>query len=151
MIAMQAMTRNVVCVRGNDSLQVARDLMREWEIRHLPVVENRRLHGVISDRDLLPYLTSGGASSAKILVREAMSRRLITCSPSDSISHIAGLMIDNKIDCIPVVEDDKELVGLITSMDLIDLLRERETLDVSRVIPWGYRVQTPETGYSGPG
>jgi CBS domain-containing protein len=60
-------------------------------------------------------------------------------------------MIDNKIDCIPVVEDDKELVGLITSMDLIDLLRERETLDVSRVIPWGYRVQTPETGYSGPG
>ncbi len=144
MKAMQAMTRNVVCIHEDDSLEVARDIMKEWDIRHLPVVRDRLLVGVLSDRDVLVY-TEGSGRNAKLAdrsVRETMSKKPITSCAGDSISHIAGLMVENKIDCVPVVEDgDNELIGMITSTDLLELLREKEILDVSRSVPWSYAVR----------
>lgn len=141
MKAMQAMTRNVVCIHEDDTLEVARDIMKEWDIRHLPVVRDRLLVGVLSDRDVLVY-AEGPGRNAKLSdrsVRETMTKKPIVSCASDSISHIAGLMVENKIDCVPVVEDDSnELIGLITSTDLLELLREKEILDVSRSVPWGY-------------
>jgi CBS domain-containing protein len=146
MKAMQAMTRNVVCVHEDDAIETARDIMKEWDIRHLPVVRDRMLVGILSDRDLLRYTNgervTGVGQVADRTVRETMSKKPITCNPSDTISHIAGLMVDNKIDCVPVVEeDDGELVGLVTSSDMLDLLREKEILDASRTVPWNFDVK----------
>lgn len=155
MKAVQAMTRNVVVIREEDSLEVAFDLMKEWDIRHLPVVKAGLLVGVLSDRDILPFTkakgTEGGSPLADLTVRETMTRRPVTCSPTQTIGQIAGLMLDHKIDFVPVVEDaDQELVGLITSTDLLDLLREREVLDATRTVPWSYAVRMlgrEQTGY----
>jgi acetoin utilization protein AcuB len=145
MKALQAMTRNVVCIHEDDSLEVARDIMREWEIRHLPVVRGRALVGVLSDRDLLLYTEAGRANCPQIAERsvgETMSKRPVTCRAGDSISHIAGIMVENKIDCIPVIEDDDgEVIGMITSTDMLELLRERDILDASRTVPWSYAVR----------
>lgn len=145
MKAMQAMTRNVVCVHEEDALEVARDLMKEWECRHLPVVRGKQLVGILSDRDVLLHTSGepgiGGAEVSDRSVRETMTKKPITCVASDTIAHIAGLMVDNKIDCVPVVEDDGELIGLITSSDLLDLLREKDILDASRTVPWSYTVR----------
>jgi CBS domain-containing protein len=141
---MQAMTRNVVCIHEDDSLEVARDIMKEWDIRHLPVVRDKRLVGILSDRDVLLYTTSVGSDAAleDRTVRETMSKRPITCGAGDSISHIAGIMVENKIDCVPVVDEgDCELIGLITTTDMLELLREREILDASRAVPWSYAVR----------
>lgn len=145
MKAMQAMTRNVICVREDDPIETARDIMKEWDIRHLPVVRDRFLIGILSDRDLLLHTNgervAGDAQIADRSVRETMSKKPITCSPTDSISHIAGLMVDNKIDCVPVVEEDFELVGLVTTSDMLELLREKDILDASRTAPWSYAVK----------
>jgi acetoin utilization protein AcuB len=144
MKAMQAMTRNVVCVREEDTLQAAHDLMQEWEIRHLPVTNDRKLIGIISDRDILPYVSDLASQELGVrLVANVMTRQVLTVSPADPVSHIANVMSLYKIDCLPVVEDDgsEQLVGLITSMDLVDLLREKEILDVSRTVPWTYTVR----------
>ena len=153
MKAMQAMTRNVVCIHEDDSLEVARDIMKEWEIRHLPVVRGRALVGVLSDKDLLLYTEAGRNDQPLIADRsvgETMSKKPVTCKAGDSISHIAGLMVDNKIDCVPVIEDDaSEVIGLITSTDMLELLREREILDASRVVPWSYAVRM--MGHDGTG
>ena len=144
MKAMQAMTRNVVCIHEDDSLEVARDIMKEWEIRHLPVVRGMALVGVLSDRDLLLYTEADRTNCPAIAERsvgETMTRSPVTCRAGDSISHIAGLMVENKIDCVPVVEDDGEVIGMITSTDMLELLREREILDASRTVPWSYAVR----------
>lgn len=153
MKAMQAMTRNVICVHEGDSIESARDIMKEWDIRHLPVVQDRVLLGILSDRDLLLHTNgdrlAGDGQMSDRTVRETMTRKPITCNPSDSISHIAGLMVDNKIDCVPVVEeDDGELVGLVTSSDLLDLLREKEILDASRAVPWNFSVKLARSASS---
>ncbi len=144
MKAMQAMTRNVVYIYEDDTLEVAQDIMKEWDIRHLPVVRDRVLVGILSDRDLLVH-AEGSISNSKLSersVRETMTKKPIVSCAGDSISHIAGLMVENKIDCVPIVEDDShELIGLVTSTDLLNLLREREMLDVSRSLPWAYAVR----------
>jgi CBS domain-containing protein len=154
MKAMQAMTRNVVCIHEDDSLEVARDIMKEWEIRHLPVVRGRSLVGVLSDRDLLLYTEASRMDRPSIADRtvgETMSKRPVTCGAGDSISHIAGLMVENKIDCVPVIEDDDdEVIGMITSTDMVELLREKDILDSSRTVPWSYAVRMMSrdgTGY----
>jgi acetoin utilization protein AcuB len=144
MKAMQAMTRNVVCIHAHDSIETAKDIMDEWDIRHLPVVDHGKLVGMLSDRDIL-LRTSLTSNNVKVVddceVRDAMTARVITCSPTDSIAKIASAMTDKKIDSVPVVEDDGELVGLVTSTDLLELLKERDVLDSTRVLPWSYQLR----------
>ncbi len=153
MKALQAMARNVVCIHEDDSLGVARDVMKEWEIRHLPVVRGKALVGVLSDRDLLLYTEASRTNCPPIADRsvgETMSKKPVTCGAGDSISHIAGLMVENKIDCVPVVEDDSgEVIGMITSTDMLELLREKDILDASRTVPWSYAVRM--MGHDGTG
>jgi acetoin utilization protein AcuB len=143
MKVIQAMTRNVICIKEDDTLRRAYDLMLDWEIRHLPVVSDGKLVGIVSDRDVLPYLSRRELGHVpEIPVFEVMTRNVLTVSPSDTIWHVANLMSVNKIDGLPVIEDpDQRLVGLITSMDLIDLLKEKEVLDLSQTIPWSYKLQ----------
>ncbi len=145
MKAMNAMTRDVVCISEQDSLEVARDIMKEWEIRHLPVMRGKRLVGVLSNRDLLLYTEAEGFGTNQMSDRtvcEVMTNKPITCGPTDSISHIAGLMIENKIDCVPIVEaNETGLLGLVTTTDLLELLRERDIMDSSRGVPWSYNVR----------
>ena len=145
MKALHAMTRNVVCVNEGDSLEAARDIMKEWEIRHLPVMRDNKLVGILSDRDVLLYSHSESAGNVQVddhSVEEVMTKNPITCNASDSVSHIAGLMIDNKIDCVPITETNLGgLLGVVTSTDLLDLLRERDLLEVSRGVPWSYAMR----------
>jgi CBS domain-containing protein len=110
----------------------------------LPVTNDRKLIGIISDRDILPYVSDLASQELGVrLVANVMTRQVLTVSPADPVSHIANVMSLYKIDCLPVVEDDgsEQLVGLITSMDLVDLLREKEIFDVSRTVPWTYTVR----------
>lgn len=149
MKAMQAMTRNVVCIHPTDSLESAKDVMGEWEIRHLPVIEGGKLVGILSDRDILLHTTvgvSGDQVVTDIEVGEVMTHDVVTCYPSDSIAKIATIMTERKIDSLPVVESDGELVGLVTSTDLLELLKEKDVLDSGRLIPWSYHLRFRDLG-----
>lgn len=129
MHARDAMTRDVLWVDPEFSLHDAAEIMKEWEIRHLPVMESGKLIGILSDRDVLLRTTlahDGATSVAQLPVRLAMTPDPIFCKPTSSIAHVALTMVGNKIDSLPVVDDDGELVGLITSSDLMDLLAAEE-------------------------
>ena len=149
MKAMQAMTRDVICIGPNDALEVAHDIMGEWDIRHLPVVEDGRLVGILSDRDVLLHSSQGAGRDwdvEDVDVGAVMTPNPITCTPSDTIAHVATVMTERKIDSLPVVEEDGDLVGLITSTDLLELLKEKDILDSSRQIPWKYQLKFGEYG-----
>lgn len=142
MRASAAMTRNVVCIDPNDSISDAHQVMTEWEIRHLPVLHNGRLVGILSDRDVLlrSRATEEGLDIDDVPVEDAMTPHPITCMPATSIAEIGRAMTSHKIDSVPVVDEDGELVGLVTSTDLLELLCAKEESLAARTIPYSFAV-----------
>ena len=130
MIVKELMTADVVTVGRNDELSVADDIMKMKRVRHLPVLDDGRLVGVLSQRDLFLAALStamgfGEKASQEFLktvpVKEVMTTdEVITIGPSDDVKVAARSMIEHKIGCLPVVDDGK-LVGLLTEGDFVKL------------------------------
>ena len=133
------MSTDLVTVRPAESVRRAYEIMRDRRIRHLPVIENDRLVGILSDRDLRPILLSPGLTGAS--VAELMSEGPTTITPDTSVEDAASLLVVRKIGCLPVVEGER-LVGIVTETDLLavlvemlGLLSQSTRLDV--VVPGG--------------
>jgi CBS domain-containing protein len=134
------MTRDVVVVSPELDLGAAREIMERKHIRHLPVVKQGRLVGILSDRDVLRYegvLLDGMGASAGA----AMTPAPITCFITTTVSQVAQMMLEHKIDSVPVVTPAGLLVGLVTSSDLLQLLVD--SADV-QALPFHYRLQLRE-------
>jgi acetoin utilization protein AcuB len=131
MRAEAAMTRDVVVMSPSVSVAAAGRVMERRHIRHLPVVDQGRLVGILSDRDVL---ACGG--DLPITCGEAMTPAPVSCSPLATVGRLAELMLTHKIDSIPIVADE-QLVGLVTSTDLLQLLVERAE---AQRLPFDFRV-----------
>lgn len=121
-----SMTREVVTLKPDMSAADALALCRECRIRHLPVLEEGRLVGIASDRDLRSASPALGdpdraAALERIRVADVMNREVVTAHPGDPIEDAASEMYELKIGCLPVVSDGK-LVGIITSSDVMHAL-----------------------------
>lgn len=139
----QLMSRNVVTLEAKTTLDIVEDIMSLKRIRHLPVLENETLVGLVTQRDLF----RAGLSSilefrkhavkewlAQIQVREVMVENLVTIGPDAAIEDAVARMVDRKIGCLPVVDDGK-LVGLLSETDCLRYLRRiLEIADVKRRI-----------------
>jgi CBS domain-containing protein len=126
------MVKEVATLDVNDELSLANDIMRLGRIRHLPVVEGQRLVGIISERDLfrsslaqaLGYESKDTRDLMKTLrIKDIMVPVVITISPDAAVCDAVKMMVEKKIGCLPVVENEG-LVGLITETDiLVDYLK----------------------------
>ncbi len=121
------MIKEVATLDVNDELSLANDIMRLGRIRHLPVVDGLRLVGIISERDLfrsslaqaLGYGTKDTRNLMKtVRIKDIMVSQVITVRPDTELKHAVQLMVEKKIGCLPVVEDE-HLVGLITETDIL--------------------------------
>ncbi len=121
------MVKEVATLDVSDELSLANDLMRLGRIRHLPVVDGSRLVGIVSERDLFrsslaQVLGFGGQTSREVMktvhLKDIMVREVVTISPETNLSEAVRIMVDKKIGCLPVVDQDR-LVGLITETDIM--------------------------------
>jgi CBS domain-containing protein len=135
-----AMTRDVVVVSPEIDLRAARKIMERRHIRHLPVVKAGRLVGILSDRDLLRY-DGVLMDELETPVSAAMTHAPTTCLITTTVSRVAQMMLDHKIDSVPVVDPSGLLVGLVTSSDLLQLLVERADVEA---LPFHYRLSLRE-------
>lgn len=126
MRACQAMKKDVVFVNPSASIAKARRLMREFGIRHVPVVERGELVGIISDGDVLlaSSLREGRIDVPEAPVSSIMTRNVVTCFGTSRVEDIAATMIRLQISCVPVVLE-RRLLGIITSTDLLRLVSVR--------------------------
>lgn len=108
------MTKTPVTVSPNDTLSQAQEKMRSGEFRQMPVVDNKRLVGIITDRDIRRY----GRHSAVAKVQSAMTNELVTASPQMPLEEAARLLLRYKIGGLPVIEKD-ELVGILSTSDIL--------------------------------
>ena len=126
LLVRDSMVRDVITVSPQTAAAEALALCREKGIRHLPVLEEGRMVGLISDRDLrlaTPALGDPDRAAAleRIKIGDEMSREITTADPEDPIEQAAMAMHERKIGCLPVVEGD-ELVGILTASDVMAAL-----------------------------
>jgi CBS domain-containing protein len=126
------MTTEVTTLGRNDSLQLVKDIMTLGRVRHFPVLDDGKVVGVVSQRDLykasLGSVMKYGEKAQRaflegIAVKEVMSDPPITIAPHASVQEAARLMMEKKIGCLPVLEGAK-LVGIVTETDMLKLVAE---------------------------
>ncbi|OIO90540.1 MAG: hypothetical protein AUK03_12775 [Anaerolineae bacterium CG2_30_64_16] len=139
MCVREIMTSPAIVVSPETTLPVANTLMKENRIRHLPVVDNGRLVGIVSRGDLREASTTAAVNTdsyefnfmlSKLTVGKLMTRKVLTVTQDAPIVHAAELMTEHKIACLPVVETDGSVVGIVTGSDLLKMLvRELRRLE----------------------
>lgn len=130
-IVRDLMTANVKTLGRNDTLGVADDLMSNSNLRHAPVLDaDGELCGMLSQRDLFRgafarALGYGERAQKKlresILVKEIMTTEVVTVHPEESLSTAARIMLEKKIGCLPVVDREGKLVGILSESDFLKL------------------------------
>ena len=114
MLVSKRMQKEPVTVGPEDHLAMVQKKMKEGGFRRTPVVENGRLIGIVTDRDMRQHL--GFLEKTKVNV--AMSEKLVTVAPQTTLEAAALLLLKHKIGGLPVVEDG-QLVGIITTSDIL--------------------------------
>lgn len=127
MKARKLMKLEVVTVPPELSVEHAHKLMHRLGVRHLPVVSEHRLVGMVSDRDIL--LASTRVEEGRIVYPPTAVGEVMTLAPKVAglnapVPELARTMVEEKIDALPIVSKDNELLGLVTSSDLLLLLTE---------------------------
>jgi len=129
MKVVDVMTKEPLTIAPSETVGEAEELMAENGIRQLPVVENRELVGIITDRDVRSFLAGGSSLSAAnereqslgTKVSDLMTTDPLTVTPTETIGQADELMNTKRIRQLPVVEG-KELVGIVTDRDIRSFL-----------------------------
>jgi len=124
------MSERVLAVETVDSIGVARQLMAKHRVNQLPVLENEKLVGIVTDRDIRDaYPTSMMINRGKeidrfadsVMVEEVMSHDVMVVRPDMPLAAAVGLLRRHRIGSLPVMKSGK-LVGIITRSDILDFV-----------------------------
>lgn len=131
MLVKNWMSKDVVTVDADDSMQNAIYILQEQNIKMLPVMDDGNLVGIITDRDLKKASPSDATTLdmhellfliSKIKVRDLMKKPVYTVPPDYTVEEAAALLLEKKISGLPVVDESDRLVGIITRSDIFRVL-----------------------------
>ncbi len=128
----EVMTENVVTVPITATLGDVMDTMLACDVRHVPVVEDGALRGMVSDRDVrsVAVPTRENADRPRLRVdlamsvTEVMQSDIISVSPEDELGEVVDLMIDYKVGAVPVSGDGEQLIGIVSYIDVLRAARD---------------------------
>jgi CBS domain-containing protein len=118
MQAKEVMSSNIRIIPGNTSIQAAAELMRQMDIGMLPVTEDGRIVGTLTDRDITIRAVAEGADPGATPAREVMTREVVSCYEDQDAREVASAMELNKVRRVIVVNRKNEAIGLISVDDL---------------------------------
>jgi len=130
----EIMMGSPVTLNPDDTLDLAGDIISLGRFRHIPVVENGKLIGIISERDLIGAAAvrifglkqkSKSALLKCVLIKDIMKKHVVTVEPDTPIKDAAHLMADKKIGCVPVLSEGA-LVGLVTTTGVLRYVEGRD-------------------------
>ncbi|MBN2515230.1 MAG: CBS domain-containing protein [Deltaproteobacteria bacterium] len=131
------MTRNLITVAPDTSILKVKNLLKEYNIDQVPVVEGKKLVGIITDKDIRDNSASPASTLSvhelnyllsEMKAREIMTKKLYTVSPGTTIEEATKLINEKRVNSLPVVVHD-ELVGIITTCDLLNVLLDFMGMD----------------------
>lgn len=118
MRAKEVMSSNIRIIPSNTSIQAAAELMRQMDIGMLPVTEDGRIVGTLTDRDIAIRAVAEGADPGATPAREVMTRDVVSCYEDQDAREVASAMELNKVRRVVVVNRKNEAIGLISVDDL---------------------------------
>lgn len=127
----EIMSTPVLTVGPKDPVSVAVIMFQSFPIHHLPVVEDDRLVGIISQQEVLRLEHNfslfknqwsqevNQAIYRSILIEEVMTRQVASVKPSDRVDYAFGFFLENRFHALPVVDDQNKVVGILSTYDLL--------------------------------
>lgn len=129
MLARDLMTHGVECVRPEEKLRDVAVKMRDMDVGSFPVCEGGRLTGMVTDRDIAIRCVANGADPSRTAVRDAMSEELVFCFEDQSVDEVSQLMRQHQVRRLPVLDADKNMVGILAVADLALTASDEDTAD----------------------
>jgi CBS domain-containing protein len=123
----EIMTRDVKVIPPSCTVQQAAEEMRQQDVGAIPVCDGRKLIGVITDRDIAVRSTARGQDPGSTQVSDVMSDEVSWCFDDASVDDVARVMREKQVRRIPVVDHDKQLVGMVALADLATSSADDET------------------------
>ena len=114
----EIMTREPAYVTDQETVRGAAELMADLDVGELPICDGRRLVGVVTDRDITVRCTAKGVAPEQANVRDAMSDNPVWCYEDETVEHAKSLMERRNIRRLLVVDEDKQLVGVVSLGDI---------------------------------
>ena len=114
----EILTPNPQCISPDTTLTAAAQKMKSLDVGMLPICENDRLVGTITDRDITIRSVASGADPNTAMVRDAMTRDIVYCFDDEDVEDAAELMEQKQIRRLPVLSRNKRLIGIVSLGDL---------------------------------
>lgn len=129
------MTANVVTLKPNNTLGDAREIFMTKRIHHIPIIEDKKLVGLITSWDIFKLGLSAVAYQ-DMRVSEVMTTHLATLEPEQHIGAAAEVLMEHLFHAVPIVNDKHELVGIVTTYDVLNYEYKKEYPDkLDKFIP----------------
>ena len=120
------MTRNPQTVNENDSLQHVAQLMVQHDCGALPVVQNNKVIGIVTDRDIVVRVLANGRNPLEAKVSDAMTSGAQSVHESDSLDQVMEIMSEHQVRRVPVLDDQDRVVGIIAQADIATEARDED-------------------------
>jgi len=112
------MTRNVITAGPNDTLSVANEIFMNNRVHHLPIVDGRKLVGILTTYDMFKFQAKNGKHGPDVLLGDVMTKHVATLEPEDKVGSAAELFLENLFHAVPIVKEGN-LQGIVTSFDVL--------------------------------
>lgn len=113
-----AMTSNPCAIDADKPVAYAAKMMKDEDVGFAPIVEGDRLVGALTDRDIAVKVVAEGKDPQTTLVREVASTNVLTVEPDQDLDEALQLMASHQVRRLPVVEQDRKLVGVVAQADV---------------------------------
>jgi len=135
----EMMHKSVEWVSPDTPVTAIAKKMKQYDIGAIPVGENDRLIGMITDRDIAVRALANGKDVSSLTARDVMTQGMFWCHDSDDASEAARIMEHKKVRRLPVIDENKRMVGMLSLGDISHVASQRTTAEIVKAVSAHHR------------
>jgi CBS domain-containing protein len=135
----EIMHKGVQWVSPDAAVATLAQKMKRYDVGALPVGANDRLIGMVTDRDIAIRAFANGKDISKLTAKDVMTKGIIWCTADSSTSEVAHLMESNQVRRLPVIDENRRMIGMISLGDISHAASQRTTAEVVKAVSSHHR------------